>query len=386
MTRFVKITGWICVVSVTALVVANLLALGVLTAMNWAKTGTGTFIPNNPWVERQKVYPGWEMADIQAMLIELNERPGFVYTPLAQFREGAMNGRFHTIHEAGFRDTGDGLPWPPDPESSTVFVFGGSTMFGWGVPDDETAPAYLSNILGKSVNVYNFGQPYAYSTHELLFFLKLAMEGYRPDLVVFVDGLNEFFHTDDLFFMTKALSDAWERHKIPPTEAIRSLVVRMPLYDLAKKAADRLFATNLETQNRESLDKIFNESERSEDVTEHIIRRYLDNVELARTLADFYGVESMFIWQPIPTYRYDLKNHIYADALGRHADAGQAYEKAKAMFAENGLASQPFFRWCADLQEGLAEPLYVDAVHYTARMNRLVAACVSERVDPSLFK
>ena len=35
------------------------------------------------------------------------------------------------------------------------------------------------------------------------------------------------------------------------------------------------------------------------------------------------------------------------------------------------------FLWCADMQESLAEPLYVDKVHYTARMSALVASTIS---------
>jgi hypothetical protein len=34
------------------------------------------------------------------------------------------------------------------------------------------------------------------------------------------------------------------------------------------------------------------------------------------------------------------------------------------------------FLWCADIQESLAEPLYVDKVHYTAKMSRLIATTV----------
>jgi hypothetical protein len=38
------------------------------------------------------------------------------------------------------------------------------------------------------------------------------------------------------------------------------------------------------------------------------------------------------------------------------------------------------FVWCADLQENLREPLYVDAVHYTASFSQTIAREISRAV------
>jgi hypothetical protein len=34
------------------------------------------------------------------------------------------------------------------------------------------------------------------------------------------------------------------------------------------------------------------------------------------------------------------------------------------------------FLWCADVQYGVAEPLYVDAIHYSVELSRRLAACI----------
>jgi hypothetical protein len=39
------------------------------------------------------------------------------------------------------------------------------------------------------------------------------------------------------------------------------------------------------------------------------------------------------------------------------------------------------FLWCADIQEGVNEALYVDAVHYTASFSETVASCISRLLD-----
>ena len=36
------------------------------------------------------------------------------------------------------------------------------------------------------------------------------------------------------------------------------------------------------------------------------------------------------------------------------------------------------FLWCADMQEKLTEPLYVDATHYSGKMSRMVAQKIAD--------
>ena len=46
-----------------------------------------------------------------------------------------------------------------------MFFFGGSTGFGYGVPDDETVPSHLQQLLpkasGRTPRVYNFARDQA---------------------------------------------------------------------------------------------------------------------------------------------------------------------------------------------------------------------------------
>jgi hypothetical protein len=53
----------------------------------------------------------------------------------------------------------------------------------------------LRQKLGRPVVVYNFGQSKYGSTQERLLFEKLLLEGQKPDMAIFVDGLNDFQFT-----------------------------------------------------------------------------------------------------------------------------------------------------------------------------------------------
>jgi hypothetical protein len=40
----------------------------------------------------------------------------------------------------------------------------------------------------------------------------------------------------------------------------------------------------------------------------------------------------------------------------------------------------PDFVWRADIQEGIKEPLYVDKIHYSARLSKMLAGCISDSI------
>jgi hypothetical protein len=76
-----------------------------------------------------------------------------------------------------------------------------------------------------------------------------------------------------------------------------------------------------------------------------------------------------------PTYKYDLRLHPFAaDGFGELGRIRYGYP-LMAQKVKEGAAGANFL-WCADLQEGAKEGLYVDWVHYSAKFCRDVAAAV----------
>lgn len=67
----------------------------------------------------------------------------------------------YTISDRGVRVT------KGDPNGDTWLFMGGSVMFGEGVNDDETLPAYFSAALGYKANVINLGF-HGYGPHQML--------------------------------------------------------------------------------------------------------------------------------------------------------------------------------------------------------------------------
>src|SRR5271165_3077698 len=93
-------------------------------------------------------YPGWRKEDVYTLMKENHQDMTFEYEPFTEFRQKPSRGKFVNIDPAGFRISKDQAPWPPRPENFNIFMFGGSTTFGVGLPDDETIASYLQECAG----------------------------------------------------------------------------------------------------------------------------------------------------------------------------------------------------------------------------------------------
>ncbi len=313
----------------------------------------------------EALYPGKTRADVRELLRETWTRPP-LFEPFLVSREKKFRGRFVNVSADGFRHVKNQAPWPPEAARLNVFVFGGSTAFGYGVADDETIASALQERLAargapRPAACYNFARGGYFSTQERILFEQLVAEGQTPDVAVFVDGLNEFAFEQP--WLAQSLHNVLAA---PVRSATRLLVDQLPLTRLlAERKAARPEAPG-------PVDG-YDDKPRLEGA----IARYLANRRLIETQARAAGVGALFVWQPIPLYHYDLKAH----AFGTFDFAHNNYARfGYPLFAARRPADADFF-WAADLQQDLHEPLYVDQVHYTAAMNARVAEAIAQALE-----
>jgi lysophospholipase L1-like esterase len=116
------------------------------------------------------------------------------------------------VHNAqGFRRDED-VPRIKPPGTLRVFLMGASTAYGTGglwphlqrdfavLRNSETIDAYLEEALqeefpDRRVEVINAAIPSVWTHHHLIY-LNQTILGYEPDLILFLDGLNDHFHFD----------------------------------------------------------------------------------------------------------------------------------------------------------------------------------------------
>jgi hypothetical protein len=335
--------------------------------------------------DKAPFFPRLAAEDLAALALETWVLRGYRYEPWTQFREGPYRGRFVTVDERGIRSDPSGVPWPPDERSANVFVFGGSTIFGYGLPDDETVPHHLERYLARRahgpVRVYNFAAGYYFSTQERVLFERLVGGGARPSLAIFIDGLNDFYNVSDQPEFTSRLEALWGGVERSTDAGLGEALRGLPLARAARLVRDRLLpAKQGGTAPVRALPPPPPPPDAPEVLVERVLRRFQDNRRRSEAVAAAFEIPVVIAWQPVPTYGYDLRHHAFAPRdFGPHERSRLGYPKAAALYRSGAFG--PRVAWCADIQERLREALYIDTVHYTPRMARRVARCVAKAVS-----
>ncbi len=310
------------------------------------------------------VYPGHDRAQVQELLRETWSRP-LTWEPFTESRERRYQGRFVNVHPAGFRLSRGQGSWPPDPARVNVFVFGGSTTFGYGVADDETIVSALQGFLDERLGpgraaCYNFGRGAYYSSGERILFEELLAAGEVPRVAVFIDGLNEFAFGAP--FPAERLRRAVNT---PASGALRLLADELPLTRLVA----RWKAGKPPRRSQAEVAALYDDAA----LLDGRIQRYQANRRLISTVAAGWGVRPLFVWQPVPTYHYDLRYHLFGDLdFGNNNYSTFGYPRMAELLRREPPG--PEFLWAADLQQGVRQPLYVDQIHYTAAMSARIGA------------
>lgn len=314
--------------------------------------------------------PG-ELQKVRDMLAETWGGRQLVYQPFSEYREPAFEGEYVNVAPEGFRRNSktqpDKLVERDDSDAPVVFVFGGSTTFGYGVADDQTIPARLQELLRKSLHpettVYNLGNAFDYSTVERIRFFSLLTRGVAPDAAVFIDGLNDFYFLD-----SPDRSVSSDQIEYRSRNFTYGFIIR--------KAADFLLRQFRTVQ----LIRKLTDEEQAElpgkDVSEEDVlpaaRRMLANRALIRGAAARFGVPVLFVQQPVPA----LNAPEAEDTLGRHKASGVGYAVLEGL-----LKTTPPEDDLLQLQRLSVEGVnYVDSVHYSPRFNLAIAEPIAEQI------
>ncbi len=121
--------------------------------------------------------------DQKAILANARSAPK-QYVPFVAWKQKPFSSKYVNIDENGFRKT-------PQPKSSdnkkTIGIFGSSPIWGRGVKDSQTMPAYLA-VLEKDYTVKNFAQRGYTSRQNLDLLINLIASNQMPEIVIFNDG------------------------------------------------------------------------------------------------------------------------------------------------------------------------------------------------------
>jgi len=341
-------------------------------------------------------YPGLSSAEIDQLINESFQ--AVQYEPFVGFRERPRQGRFVNVTDVGYRLSSGQSPWPPKPDAPIIFVFGGSTTFGYAVEDRDTVVSLLSERLRRhpafaSAQVYNFGRAFYASAQESVLLQRLIAQQHVPTLAIFIDGMNDFYqktgdpdYTDvmrTLFEQHKDWNRATGREKWELMQrSLRQAISFLPFSRLVREVQASLAKPATSGDQRTVIVQPSDEKG-----LELSIRNYRINVSTIKAIARQFGIKPLFVWQP--TAMYHNPPNLAAqherefverrpEGYGAHSQSYYGYPRMAEVFAQSsGDASMI---WCADSFQQATSRLYVDLLHYNRYGAGLLADCIAERI------
>jgi lysophospholipase L1-like esterase len=244
-----------------------------------------------------------------------------------------------------------------------IFFFGGSTMYGWNLTDAETIPSQLLDVYkkkypnGKSVRIRNYGIPYYYSKQELMLFSKLVFEGERPDIVIFMDGLNDFYPSRMLYYDRPHFSYAMQQ-----------------VFD------EKMFEKNRRTVIDTS--EIFYNDVPGVPSAEYYQRlhdKYLGHLQYANALAEKVGAKSYFFCQPVPFFNYQNRKK---DPISFKNDFDR-YNYIYPLLREEADRIKNFV-YLGDMLQNEKNMPFIDQVHYSPSFARKIAENILGKIENDL--
>ena len=287
----------------------------------------------------------------------------FEYEPWIEFRNIDFQGKYVNVNSLQRRSIPAEFINPAAKDTIDIFFFGGSTTFGFNVADEETIPSQFIQLYkskypnGKSVRVHNYGTPTYYSYQELMLFTKLLFEGKRPDMVIFIDGVNDFWFAKASYYDQSYFS--YVLRQVFSQDLLAGGKFKF------KDTADRMFKDPtdipLETYNNT------------------LVAHYFKNIRNAAMMAEMAGVESYFFCQPVPFYKYPNQQKDPICFKDQNTRFSQIYP-----LIEKNADSLPRFTFLGNMLENESGYPFVDGLHYSPIFARKVTAQILSRVEAAL--
>ena len=267
-------------------------------------------------------------------------------------------------------------------DTVNVWMFGGSAVYGSGVPDWATLPSYLSrnlNAVGREcVTVVNFGVEGYVTNQEVIALAEQLKAGQRPDVVIFYDGVNDA----GTAAYGSGLPVPHFLYETTKTRIEGSVVGRLDF--LQQSYAFRAVAALL----RKLHSKRSTASMAKEWHTKAVaaLDNYEANVRFAKALSKAYGFRLYCFWQPSLYYghkhlaRFEQER---VNASNPETDVWSSAVIAGYAEAASRSARSGNFVFLGGVFDSVEETLYIDMMHLTPGGNELAANTIAKYVVSS---
>jgi hypothetical protein len=226
-----------------------------------------------------------------------------------------------------------------------IYFFGGSSMYGNDLADAETIPSQFLKILqkdnpGRSVRVRNFGVPYYYSKQQLILYSSLLFSGDRPDVVIFLNGLEDFYPARMLYYDKPHFS-----------------------YALQQTFEGKMFQKK-NPSFLDSTDQFYNNPQgiNANQFAQSLYNKYVNNLLQTSSVSDKAGIKSYFFCQPVPFYNYKAADPKYK----------ARFEQIYPMLEKNADSIKNLF-FLGNMLKDESNEAFIEGANYSPAFSQKVA-------------
>ena len=252
---------------------------------------------------------------------------------------------------------------------SSVWFFGGSTMWGTGVSDNQTIPSHFNSLTKESV--YNFGEIGWNSRQSLNQLINAIGDNNEPSIVVFYDGVNDVVHQCRSEY-TKMPTHSYEG-KIQVSLKSRPISKNFTEFLLSPYAA---LANKLNNSNTSS--KQFNcdtNELKARSVAQHLVNNWRTAYSLSQSKNfKFYG-----ILQPTLFSTETNSEYLASGEVKRHPELKRQYDAVYPLIVEEiSKQCESDKNICTSMIDGTGwlngnDNIFIDFCHINSDGNKEIA-------------
>ena len=289
------------------------------------------------------------------------------FEPYYHWKQFEHVGKYINIDASGVRKT---VKDPNVKGGKKIFMFGGSTLWGHGSPDESTIPSIVQSHLGDAYEVYNFGEDGFVSTQELNYLLYQLSLGNIPDAVIFYDGVNDGYAGAYSPAIPRDPQNLRMDYLNKSENGLVQLIAQSNYNKFAQYVVRKMRGGN---NGSEVWDKKIKPDIRIN--ASNVVKMYEAHIKQVQALAKEYKFKVFFFWQP-NLFSLTRKGLAHENDFIREAppvmveSQHQVYLMAEEAFSKREK-ERIFF--IGNIFDDVERPLYFDWCHVGPSGNRLIA-------------
>jgi lysophospholipase L1-like esterase len=267
-------------------------------------------------------------------------------------------------------------------------MLGGSSLWGFGARDDQTIPSLLARELfeqGWDVQIRNLAEIGYVSTQEVVALVRELQAGYRPDVVIFYDGVNDTtsaYLEGQAGLTTNEVNRRREFNLLQSSSRLAkalktSLIGNSGSYRFAQAVRRRLAGdAGVPSANTGPAQLGL--------IGGAVVRAYEANVLMVERLGREFGFQPVFYWQPVVFQKSTLVPFEREEAL-RYAWTEPMFLAVSAAISNStALRSHPAFHDQSGIFADTQDLVFIDYCHTTEAANARVADAMARDLAPVL--